>query len=82
MQDHLPESGNQVNHTENGTARMADFTNALTDILHEVLVHIGLVVKGSDVLQQVHIAVLLHHGEYGAVEAAPGRLNDVQLKPL
>jgi len=78
MQDYLPDSSSEVDHSENGTNGIANFTNALVDVLF----CIGLVVKGSDVLHQVHIAVLLHHGEDGAVEAAPGRLNDAQLKPL
>ncbi len=34
VQNHLPEANSEVNCTEDSTARVTDFSNALTDILH------------------------------------------------
>ncbi len=50
MQDHLPEFGSEVYGTENGTTGMANLADALADILHQVLVLVRLVVKGSKVM--------------------------------
>ncbi len=44
MQNHLPETSSEVDGTKNSTARLANFTNALTHVFHRVLVRVGLVV--------------------------------------
>jgi hypothetical protein len=50
VQNHLPESGREVNGTKNGAALSTDFANALADVLHRIFVGVGLVVEGPKVL--------------------------------
>jgi len=50
MQDHLPESCCQVYCAENGADWPANFADAFADVLHDVFIGVGLVVKGSEVL--------------------------------
>ncbi len=51
VQNHLPESSSEVNGTEDCTSRPANFAFALTHVFHGVLVSVGLIVEGPEVLQ-------------------------------
>ena len=50
VQNHLPEPSREVDGTENGAARWADFADTLADVLHRIFVGVGLVVEGSKIL--------------------------------
>jgi hypothetical protein len=82
VHEHLPEPGGEVNGAEDCTAWPANFSNALTDILHWVLVCVGLIFEGSEVLHLPDVVIFLHDGKDGSVEAVPGGLNDSELQPF
>ncbi len=50
MQNYLPETGGEVNGTKNSTARSANFANALTYVIHRVIVCVGLIIQCTKVL--------------------------------
>ena len=50
IQLHLPESGGEVQGRENGGVCSADITDALCDLLHGVLVDVGVLVELLKVL--------------------------------
>ena len=78
VQNHLPESGREVDGTKNSTARSTDFPDAFADVLHRIFVGVGLVVEGSEILYQPYPSILFHHRKYGAVVATSGGLNDAE----
>ncbi len=43
VQDYLPETGLEVDRAEDGASRTADFSDALTDVFHGVLLGVGQV---------------------------------------
>jgi len=52
------------------------------DVLHGVLVHVGVGIEGTKILDDWFGAVLLFHKEHRAVISTLGGLNDPEPEPL
>ncbi len=78
LEQHLPEAGGEVDRGKNGTSRSANFSNAFTDIFHQIFVSVCLRIQGPEVLNQSKTSVLFGDDEDGAVELASGRLHNTQ----
>ena len=78
----MPETSREVDRGEQSAAGATDVANALTDVLHGILVHVGLGVQSSEVLDQSNAPILLGNSKDGAVKLAAGWLNDPHLEPF
>jgi hypothetical protein len=56
--------------------------NAFTFILHGVLVSVGPLIVGSEVLDKSKVAIFFHDSKDGAVVPAASRLDVSKLEPL
>ncbi len=66
VQLHLPETGSQVQGRENGGVGLAYFADALGDLLHPVLVDMGVLVELPEVLHNAKgLALFLWNAENG-----------------
>ena len=82
LQQQLPETSREVDRGEQSAAGATNVANALTDVLHGILVHVGLGIQSSEVLDQSDAPVLLGNSKDGAVKLAAGWLNDPHLEPF
>jgi hypothetical protein len=68
VQLHLPESRSEVQRRENAGVRPTDVADTFGDLLHGVLVDVGVLVKLSEVLHNPEsLSLLLWHAKYRRV---------------
>ena len=82
LQQHLPEPGGEVQRREYVAPRSSNLPDASFYVPHGVLVHMCLLVEGSEVLNQSNASILLQDSKYWAIVFAPGGLHDSQFEPF
>ena len=82
FQQHLPETGGEVQRGEDSATRSSDLVHAAFDVVHGVLVDVRLSVESPEILDEPDSSVFLHHREDRAVVLAARRFHHSKFDPL